>query len=595
MIVGAFWAVTLPHCPPALAAEAADPLGLANGRDVLFVAASPGCSNDRPRAQALNPQTPWCRLGAAVPHLQGGDTVYLRKGLYTDDKTIRFRDRRFARPVTIAGYPDEHPVLGNYDARYLKVPNDRWERDPSGLWVTRVPIETKRHAFVAHADGTLLWVYNRLEHLAVPGARPGVYADAGNDRLYIRLAGDRDPNHTALHLATRHYALLDLERSANITVKDIGIEASTVGVHIKGGDNIVIEGISIDGTARSGIFAVNARRITIRGNKLTSRFDAGWTWRETKGTLQENSAIELIRAGADNEISGNTIQGWFNGIVLQTGEPSQAAETRVHHNILRRIFDDAIEIERYCRASEFHHNLIEGAFVGISLSPTIAKDCAIYRNIVVANDAVAASPRQRWDGSCFKIKDRRGASGLTFAHNTCLGQAIATNAGQTGTQRNNHWMNNLFYSRDQLLIVRSGLRSAGVMYDYNLYYRADGGPMLRYWNSDRVPGPFSSLAATVHQWAPADWDRHSLNVDPRLKGYRPTALSPVIDAGVDLEFDEDFFGNPVTGKPDIGAVEFNGSAAAVHSSQPRRNRDRLNALGPHTMGMMPLHARWTRG
>ena len=43
-----------------------------------------------------------------------------------------------------------------------------------------------------------------------------------------------------------------------------------------------------------------------------------------------------------------------------------------------------------------------------------------------------------------------------------------------------------------------------------------------------------------------------------LKGYYPTAESPVIDGGIDVENNGgvDFFGNPVSSPPDIGAVEY---------------------------------------
>jgi hypothetical protein len=88
-----------------------------------------------------------------------------------------------------------------------------------------------------------------------------------------------------------------------------------------------------------------------------------------------------------------------------------------------------------------------------------------------------------------------------------------------------------------------------------------------YWNS-LYDNPFN-IEASYHNWA--DWnalgyDVHSIyNTDPLFRngsGSYSDALdfvlemgSPAINAGADVGLQSDFFGNPISGLPDIGAIE----------------------------------------
>ncbi len=537
------------------AAEPPDPSGLANGKDVLFVAKGDSCSDDYQRDRALNPDTPWCSLNTAVTRIRAGDTVYVRKGDY-HEKLIQFYKKHYDRVVTIAGYPAENPVFGNYEQRYLSVPNRLW-RQESGLWVTNAKVVEKRHAFASYVDGRPLWIHNRLEDLRDPLQPEGIYVDPQKQRIYARLRGDADPNEVPLYLAAGGYRLFLFQNSSNIMLKDITIKASTIPVHIKRSNNIVVRGLTILGGARNGIYVTGSEGIKIVRNRIVFQPDPDWKWRQVKGSRQENTGIDLTACGSNNEIAHNEIEGWFNGVMVKTDDPAQAANTKVHHNTIHKIMDDGIEVESYCLDAEFYNNLIRDTFASISLSPTIADNCAIYRNVLVADRPVKAYPGRFWDGACFKLKSDRGVSGMTIGNNTCFGNGIATNDKQSNTQHKNRWVNNLFYSVDKLLISKSGLRDAGVTYDYNVYWRADGGPMFKYWNSDSDPTAFSRLDQALRSKnAPRIWDRHSINKDPVMNGYELTAKSPAINRGIDLGYDKDFFDRPVHGRPDIGAVEF---------------------------------------
>lgn len=548
-------AVLLAFSPPPLTAEPADPSGLANGKDVLFVANRDNCSNGYRRDKALNPNTPWCSLNTAVAKIRARDTVYVRKGEY-NERLIQFYNKHYDRRVTIAGYPGENPVFGNYEQRYLSVPSRLW-RQESGLWVTDATVAESRHAFASYADGRPLWIHNRLEDLGDPLQPEGIYVDPQKHRIYARLKGDADPNRVPLYLAASSYRLFLFQNSSNIILKGITIKASTIPVHVKRSNKIVVEGLTILGGARNGIYVTESEGITVARNRILFQSDPDWKWKQVKGSRQENTGIDLTACGPNNEVAHNEIEGWFNGIMIQTRDPAQAANTRVHHNIIHKIMDDGIEIEDYCLDSRIHNNLVYDALVGVSLSPTIGRNCAIYRNVLVANRSVNAYGNRVWNGECFKIIAKRPTSGMTVAHNTCLGKGIVSLPSRKRTQENNRWVNNLFVSKDKPIVSRSGLNVAGVDYDYNLYYRADGGPLLSYWNSDIDSATFSSLAQALKSESdPETWDRHSIHQDPLLDGYELRPQSPAINRGIDLGYERDFHDRPVRGKPDIGAIEY---------------------------------------
>lgn len=545
------------------AAMAADPAAVANGRNVLFVARVAGCSNGHTRAMALNPATPWCGLEGAVARLLGGDTVYVRSGIYVTDSNLYFLNRNFTAPVTIAGYPDERAVLGNYQKAYLGVPNTLWRRE-GGLWVTTVPVSVEGHAFLSYADGTMIWVHDSLAELKDPRSRPGAHVDAVNDRITLKLPAGQNPNRIPLYVASRRYQLFLIDNSSNIVLKNLTVRQSTLPVYIRNSRNIRVERLTIDGAARNGVYAFGSSDVRVTRNRIVFHPGPDWTWAETKLTLQENSGIDMQRCGANNKIDHNVIAGWFNGIIVHTGDPAGCANTYVHHNNISKINDDAIEIERYCNNSHYYKNLVQDAFVTVSLSPAIGRNCTVHRNVLLANRTIRARSNRYWRGACFKIKDPQGASGFTIAHNTCSGTAIGTNFDQKDPQRNMRWLNNLFYSTDRKLITKSGTARKAVLYDYNLYYRADGDYLFTYWNSDSdVRGYRTLKAALASDLAPGNWDRNSLNRNPLLNGYLPTSSSPVIDAGIDLGFDRDFYGNPVVGWPDLGAIEYHPGQIAI--------------------------------
>jgi len=96
-----------------------DPQGIANGTSVLFIDQNNcDCSDNYSRAQALNPNTPWCtpralRETASYQKLNIGDTVHIRGGDYylpyidANNLIVIRSSGAPSNPITIRGYPGE--------------------------------------------------------------------------------------------------------------------------------------------------------------------------------------------------------------------------------------------------------------------------------------------------------------------------------------------------------------------------------------------------------------------------------------------------------------------------------------------------------
>ncbi len=93
--------------------------------------------------------------------------------------------------------------------------------------------------------------------------------------------------------------------------------------------------------------------------------------------------------------------------------------------------------------------------------------------------------------------------------------------------------------------------------DYNLHWRADGAPNIRW----------GTTYPTWAQWQAMGYDLHGVNGDPLLvsastSDFTLQSTSPCINAGANVGLIKDFAGIsvPQGSSPDIGAYEYVGAA-----------------------------------
>ncbi|MEM4397874.1 MAG: hypothetical protein QW757_04600, partial [Candidatus Woesearchaeota archaeon] len=360
----------------------------------------------------------------------------------------------------------------------------------------------------------------------------GLYYDKSAKKLYIKFSDtSKDPNKISMLISNQeNFELYDVN---GLTIANLSMQGSTRCINIDASSNINIEGINCFG----GFFGISVK--TSKNIKITKNIvymkRGNFAYNDMKNKPYETTGIYLQNNYDGIVVKNNEVYGHFNGILTYSTEKGKFLNADISYNKIYDIYDDAIEIENYCNGARYHHNDIRDTFVGISLSPADAseKRCFVSDNLIIAEKKI------KWDysgtvyqGECFKIIDPIPTQNFNYSRNTCIGRAIYSLDYEKSTQKNSIWENNIFYSKDQKLIMKSGLSSNGIIYDYNLYFRADGGTIFQYWNSDTNSNEFSSLeqAKNSNLWD-GKWDRNSKNLDPLFNDiskndFRPKENSP---------------------------------------------------------------------
>ncbi len=531
----------------AVSAANSDSLGLANGKNILFVDKdNSNCNDGFTRTQALSGQTPWCSIDAAASKMQSGDTVYVLDGTYRSTGPVTINGKSFSKKTTITAYPNDHPVLTTAIASLESAPNSKWTfaGDSShNLWYTSYTRTTSNEFVGRYTDtgislftySTSFSVHKSLSELENTQNPEGLFYDSGSKRIYIRF-DDLKKNPNNIRLSISENIGFDVENvdGAGLEISGFTVQDCFRNIYVKNSDNVIIK----DNTAIGGIFSIDVRssgNVVVQGNEVEMSPGSDWTWSDdTKRSAMETSGICLIDDLDNLDVSGNLVHGYFNGIYVFTQKTGKFKDIQLYDNTVHDIYDDGIEIEDYCNGGKFYRNKVNDAFVAMSLSPVDAsqKACKVYNNILVADKKI------KWDhsgteyfGECYKVIDSISLKDVTFESNTCIGKGVYTTSSNSHTQEDTNWINNIFYSASDKALEKSGLASQGVIYDYNIYYRKNSGPLFQYWNSDSDSTQFNTLAAALSSRNnPGNWDRHSKNVDPLFNDiqggdYRPKSNS----------------------------------------------------------------------
>ncbi len=521
----------LAACTPKYPVTNSDIMGLADGKNVLFVDQNnPNCHDSYSRSRALSSDTPWCSLGAALDKFRDGDTIYVLEGTYRSREPFSISGRTFSKDTAVKAYPGEHPVLTTAMAGYENPPGQVWKFAGSAsdnLWYTDFARSSPDEVVARYADsGVSLFTYSphftkqkSLSQLKDAKNPEGVFYESGKKRLYIRFDdNDKDPNSIGLSISDSIVFMLDKVDAKRLEISGFIIRDGNKGISIRNSEGIFISNNTVEGGLQ-GIDVKTSHDITIGDNNVRMKPGDGWSWNDDmKMSAMETSGIWLQDDKAGMDVFGNSVSGYFNGIMVYSTSTGKFSGIEVYDNIIHDIYDDGLEIEDYCNGGDFYNNTIYDSFVAISLSPVDAREkrCTVHNNVLVPDKRIL------WDhsgfrdkGECFKIIADKPLQNVYFTNNTCAGRGIYTTSDNTNTQKNTLWKDNIFYSEDEVLIEKSGLASAGVRYDYNLYFRKDRGVIFKYWNDDHGTQEFTTLSsALISKKDPGNWDRHSSQADP---------------------------------------------------------------------------------
>ena len=429
---------------------------------------------------------------------------------------------------------------------------------------------------------------------------PGIYFDSSMNRLLLKLGNAVPPTADGVRVGAMNARALYVDKgSSAITVSNLTLKHGGKGtVWIKDAKDIEIR----DSIILGGLYGVwidrPASDIRLIGNEVRDLLPKSSRWEDFKSSVaMDGSAIRAPRAGRDNIIAENWIHGWFNGIGVgysnfssdpsMDPNPSDNSNIRIKNNLIEDILDDGIELEGFIRSGHVHGNLIRRVLVGIALAARYGDgDLFIYRNRIFANAVV---PKRHYSARDSDRKQRehmrplatklgigldlssrsaprkvRPTENVHFHHNTFISTGLALAGGFANRVRADilpiriSWLDNIFVTRDQPTISRTGSADKGVRLDGNLYWQVNPATnrhgdcksmTVLGWNQESS----SRSRLTKHCGLVSarkkypEWERHGAEIDPGLTS---------ID-----------FTNPIdTPKPDSPAVD--PSFVATPSSWP---------------------------
>ena len=160
-----------------------------------------------PDASDAGPGTaerPWKTVSKAAEVMEPGDVVVIHAGVYREHVRPG-RNGTASAPITYQAAPGEEVVLTGADVLtgWTSVGGGVWKNEPWSHRFATHPNDAK-HRLIGRceqviADGRLLGQVDRLEGMPAGS----FFADTDNRILYVRLAGDRDPNQAAVEAGVR--------------------------------------------------------------------------------------------------------------------------------------------------------------------------------------------------------------------------------------------------------------------------------------------------------------------------------------------------------------------------------------------------------
>jgi hypothetical protein len=323
------------------------------------------------------------------------------------------------------------------------------------------------------------------------------------------------------------------------------------------------------GNTDSGIMALTGtRNLTLQRNLIEHPRGASNDWESGHPSGPQGISVFHSDGGhviRYNEIWSTDEHGFNDGIgggANFSDRGNMNRDSDIHGNIVRNVWDDALEIEGANMNVRIWGNYLADFFVGIATASTFKGPLYLFRNVTGAS---RRTHRQVVGGNMIKTGDRDFGGGRRFVfHNTALQPNGVMNVFSAPTP-NCVTRNNIFQAAGHLLpqgAPREGEPALPGDFDYDLFTGADLGAAQEKhgikldWriNSLFVRShalefyPASTITRVVGGKRPVKFGAEERIVtDPVLQ-----VPNPVLDAGAALPgFNDDFTGKA----PDLGAFE----------------------------------------
>jgi hypothetical protein len=310
-------------------------------------------------------------------------------------------------------------------------------------------------------------------------------------------------------------------------------------IYYNGDIKLVLRGFGFDISNKSYII-IDGIHLSMAGT-----YGAGMVYGNPHNIIIRNCDISFI-GGADQKMNGVDSIRNGNGIGIE----NSGHDITIEKNNIWEIYDAAISPQSYRKSEVYNivvcNNIIWNSEYGIEYwqRPEETKAHNIYfDNNTIVDSGYGWSHSQRPNnkaGHCLMVFENTAfQSNITFRNNICMNSTD----GLIGVSR-----------IDGLAVINSN----------NNYYNDNEKQQLS--KIQYYPTYKTSKEFFLNDFA--DWIKVSKIDKKSMVGkedifknkiehkFSPTEISPTIDAGTDTITSTDFFGNPIYGKPDIGAIEY---------------------------------------
>ncbi|MBC2603365.1 right-handed parallel beta-helix repeat-containing protein [Puniceicoccus vermicola] len=442
------------------------------------------------RGEKLIESTP--SLQEAINAADPGDTIRVREGVYHESVVISGKNAAPQNPFVLEAAEGETVILDGADPDLQRPHSDRWEwSEEDQAWIAEVPWQGRQSrallTWASYDDGRLIASHHDRECFLAGNRGDALWRV--EDKVHLRLQGDRNPNDYSINIGTSE-GILQFYNSSGWVVRGLDLKhAGFTGVHLKGptARDIILENLTIMSSYR-GIsteeYGVGfSNRITIRNCRILNFWDFEWPWKDgyRDGASSSSDEEAPMRGGGihlrahDSEIYGCEIAGQWDGIRIQ------GRNVKVYANLLHHIKDDMMELEsNNSRNIQVYENIGYEVFVGFSLVSNRGGPIYIYRNWVQTG-LFSRMYEDTWRyGYPLKFGSDwgPGAENIFIYQNTfdSKGRSLFVQRRSNPEKwKNIEWVNNIF-SRTQdgaLGIEGMGSPSQGIVWEGNLFIREE--------------------------------------------------------------------------------------------------------------------------
>jgi hypothetical protein len=526
-----------------------DPLDIGNNFNILFVDKyNSNCDDSNNRNQVLSGNSPWCTLGE-LDKIQSGDTIYISAGEYNDE--FRLEGMTFNENITISAYPGNEVNLTRYNNEgYTLTPNDLWSNESAnGLWKTILSSSSTNYPRVYHKNMSKYFTWNNFNNFINSNYTESTWYNSSSKELFLMFSNlNFNPNNIPVFIANEYRPIYirnnQMQNNAYIIISNLTFQYYINGINIYDQSNIIIKNCNFYG----GHNAINVNNIDklshsnliFKDNYIDGKQNYNWWAGDMKEEATEETTGIFVQDHMGSVfIYNNTFNNWHGGITLYTDSSAECNGSEIYNNQFINGRGSQIEIENYCSNSVWHHNLIKDSDMGVSFAPADASNsnqpCEFHHNQIILKSNMRYFPFEIDPSYAIKSEYRNSKSveNWNIHHNTFYANGRGLNAINDDTWKNTTFIDNIFYSKNEYTLFRTGLASDNMYYNYNLYFLDPSGTkLLQRWNNNNVNAGYNTLAQALSSsdWD-GTWDINSNDSNPQFNDissndFRPIASSP---------------------------------------------------------------------